>query len=834
MKVKHYNEMMAYLIRPGFNGGGSVSNNTVLPKRKPAAEVKKRKKINYEKIKQYLGKESQDLIERELGFAVGGGVSPNQLKQRFMELIISIQDAEAEEVPRLVAEAKDIKDKIDELNKVLAPERQIKITAEGLDFDNPLLDAAKIQESVKPIQDIVPKSLTTENPILKGVVPDFPKGDKGTLADPEEKEDVFKREPGKRIATMPDGTVTKASMQMKRPTDLRDMIRDALKKSDEEEYPEIKTEDSFADGGRIGFKKGTPFPITDEKLAKINELIKDTDLDLKSIGSKIGFGTDKRSMTIDTPVMKAYIEKYGKPEPGRLKPTNLAKDPEYVQFVIDKVKELGSKNAASKELKIDRKTINNILKQKAPELMKPENIDKGGKYNYQKVRAKTIKEMEKVLKKMPGGKTTLDQTILLMDKINAQNKTIASMTDKEILGNKKLIDSMRLDVTELKTSKPMLKFDRYKDFTDEQLVKKIRDLAKTNELFQVEHQIPISSKRTASLFPKNIQVAVGRVGGQVETLKNFVINNPNSPIVNDIDRFLKSQNVQIKGAVGQNIGYANDIIFNSKTNTSNIVDEGIDIFRRPDNIGLGMNRINPELLDFRKLPDDVKDIGNVIRDLIKTPGGKRIARNLIKAGKFTGYGIAGEVAFAAPFALSDYASGLEGDRILGNATLGLFGKTEQKEIRDAVGELGYATQTIDELGNLLPELVNKYKTYNDENDPRGEKRQQFINLYSSTRDRYNKAYNLFVSDGGKFDTELYNKGVTNYAAGLGQIEKFRVAKEKERGIAEASKDVTGLELDLNFAGGGLAKGAGEESGPPPESGPTPQGLASIIKRGRKY
>ena len=72
MKIKHYNEMMEYLTRPGFNGGGSVSNRNVLPKRKPAAEVKKRKKINYEKLKQYLGKESQDLIERELGFDNGG------------------------------------------------------------------------------------------------------------------------------------------------------------------------------------------------------------------------------------------------------------------------------------------------------------------------------------------------------------------------------------------------------------------------------------------------------------------------------------------------------------------------------------------------------------------------------------------------------------------------------------------------------------------------------------------------------------------------------------------------------------------------------------------
>ena len=77
--------------------------------------------------------------------------------------------------------------------------------------------------------------------------------------------------------------------------------------------------------------------------------------------------------------------------------------------------------------------------------------------------------------------------------------------------------------------------------------------------------------------------------------------------------------------------------------------------------------------------------------------------------------------------------------------------------------------------------------------------------------------------------------MTNYAAGLGQIEKFRAVKEKERGVKEASKNVTGFELDLGFAGGGLAKQAGDESGKPPESGPTPdgpsKGLAYLFKNG---
>ena len=153
----------------------------------------------------------------------------------------------------------------------------------------------------------------------------------------------------------------------------------------------------YEEGGRIGFKKGTPFPFTSETLKEIDNLIKTTNLSLKDIGKKIGFGTGKRSLTIDAPVMKKYLETYGKPKPGRLKPTNLAKDPAYVESVIDKVKELGSKKAAAKELKIDRKTINNILKQKAPELMEPENIagPETGAKAIKKRAKEVIKEAEK-------------------------------------------------------------------------------------------------------------------------------------------------------------------------------------------------------------------------------------------------------------------------------------------------------------------------------------------------------------------------------------------------------------------------------------------------------
>jgi len=257
MKVKHYNEMMSYLTRPGFNGGGSVRNKTVLPKRKPAAEVKRRQKINYEKIKQYLEDESQEFIERELGFAVGGRVNPAQLKQRFMQLVASIQDADDAEIPGIVAQAKQIKDQIDEINKSLSPERQIKITAEGLEFDNPLLDAAKIAQTVGTTQevtggltenivkDVVPETLTRKNPIYEGV-PDYDVP--GALGVDEREKDDPKID--RRVGITPDRKFMQASMKMEGRRTSKN-LRDYLRNIDR-----AATEGSFAEGGRIGFKKG--------------------------------------------------------------------------------------------------------------------------------------------------------------------------------------------------------------------------------------------------------------------------------------------------------------------------------------------------------------------------------------------------------------------------------------------------------------------------------------------------------------------------------------------------------------------------------------------------
>jgi len=182
-----------------------------------------------------------------------------------------------------------------------------------------------------------------------------------------------------------------------------------------------------------------------------------------------------------------------------------------------------------------------------------------------------------------------------------------------------------------------------------------------------------------------------------------------------------------------------------------------------------------------------------------------IVRNLTKAGKFTGYGLAGEAAFAAPFALAEYAAGESGDRILGEATFGLFGETEQEEIRKATGDLGYATQIIDDLKSRLPMLKKQLESFNDKNDPTGAQRNKFAKIYNKLGDQFKQEVNKFRDDEGQFNKNLYNQALNNYTAGLNQIGKFKDQLAKER-----PDERTGLEsYDVALAGGGLSRLLGE-------------------------
>jgi hypothetical protein len=92
MKIAQYQQMMAYLMRPKFNGGGPVGGNFVKPKKKPEKEVKKRKKENFEKAKDALEnpdevKEMMDLADGgRIGFVEGLGVNISEYKSKGKQL----------------------------------------------------------------------------------------------------------------------------------------------------------------------------------------------------------------------------------------------------------------------------------------------------------------------------------------------------------------------------------------------------------------------------------------------------------------------------------------------------------------------------------------------------------------------------------------------------------------------------------------------------------------------------------------------------------------------------------------------------------------------------
>ena len=226
-------------------------------------------------------------------------------------------------------------------------------------------------------------------------------------------------------------------------------------------------------------------------------------------------------------------------------------------------------------------------------------------------------------------------------------------------------------------------------------------------------------------------------------------------------------------------------------------------------LGANLANVDADMFDFRKLPDDVRHIADITKKYAaQSPKVLSALKKVGGFGKWTGLALASEPAFAAPFAEYGYKMGDSPERILGDATFGLFGETEKEELRKATGELGYATQEIDNYASTLKALEKKYHSFNDQNDPRGEGRKITENMYNNTQGKYSKAYNMFVDDQGEFDKGKYDQALNNYTAGLVQIDKFKKQKQDERIQKAGGYENILQEQEIRnikgYAGGGLA------------------------------
>ena len=340
----------------------------------------------------------------------------------------------------------------------------------------------------------------------------------------------------------------------------------------------IEREMGFDEGGRVKFASGTPFAITDSNLAKIHTLIQNTDLSLKEIGKKIGFGTDKKPMDSTSKVFREYVKKYGEPDKTRLQTrgVKLTKDSPYVKNVIKSVEEVGVRETARRFGK-ERKTIRNVLHRFRKDLIKDINV-KGKETSATKSKIKA-KENIKIAETKAGPKTT-KQTKDVISKIAEYNEPYKKMSAKNLAKDKNFLKRLRMHI-DINTGE--VTYDGYtkarpvrgKVFTDLELADHAIKKANQGQLFTHDHIKPKKLQKQDIGYPRNLQPATYIENSNFNNARDYVLNNPKGD-TSAIDKYL-TKNKQTLRFPDQKIklGYKGVIEYSPAKGTHTLVQRAV-------------------------------------------------------------------------------------------------------------------------------------------------------------------------------------------------------------------------------------------------------------------
>ena len=297
--------------------------------------------------------------------------------------------------------------------------------------------------------------------------------------------------------------------------------------------------------GVTHYARKSPTKINEELFTKIDDFIAKSEgtLSKKALGESLGYKTVEKGQAAGQGGLSKVIAAWEKDRRRtfEFKPAKFTADSPKVKKVIELFENGMSKSAIEFKTGITTKEIRNIFHQFAPEYIGDANLPKGeGRWAFKKRRNKIIKELTDYWKDKPGGKKMLEEMNQKLRDIKLKNAEIANMSDKAILNNEKFKEAMNLNVKGLKAGEG-INFKRYADLTDAEYIAKVKGMAATNQFYQPEHLIPINKKNPASMLPKNIYTAVGKMGGQMEVMKNYVINNPKGPYTSRINELFTSQ-----------------------------------------------------------------------------------------------------------------------------------------------------------------------------------------------------------------------------------------------------------------------------------------------------
>jgi hypothetical protein len=540
--------------------------------------------------------------------------------------------------------------------------------------------------------------------------------------------------------------------------------------------------------------------FNEETFKKIDDLLENPKIkSFRDIGKGLGYKTPKPSgkrgvtvgggtpLTRNSPIIKAYVESRGGDPFEVFKVGAYKRGQPKVEKVLElQAKGMSTNAIAEKLFGGNRTNVRRIFKLFRPDAIKEPTL-KSTTNPYANIQTKgsAVRAKREAAAFKAVGKKTANQTKKVIDTIKDKNAAILKMSDAEILNDPKIRYAMSIDTTGLKMDEP-IKFNKYEDLSDKEFVKKVREKAKAKTFYTPEHISEVAKGKLNTAFPNNIVNAPGRMGSQIQAIKDYLRKNPGGEFAKQADEVLLKTGMQFKTG-GTTFGVKENIEFNSKTNKSNIVE---NYFKTPS-AGPTLKSKVPVVTDLfemaKSIPDDIK------------------RAKYLKAG-FKTLGIA-----AAPLVIYDtYNAYKQGKPILETLEQGLIGT-------DIIGG-------TKRFMSLTPE----------ERDARAIVKQDAL------RDlNIDMPVGLGFIEGPDPTLDLtLEEARAKAAAGDERVKQLEAQRNFDRATDRSNffggiKDKVLPPQGIELAGGGIAKEAGKPSGPPPESGPTPQGLDFLLNRGRK-
>ena len=331
-------------------------------------------------------------------------------------------------------------------------------------------------------------------------------------------------------------------------------------------------------------------PATKENLEKLDNLIKNTNLNIEQIGKELGFENPKSlkfAPTSRNPLVREYIKKYGKPPEGRFRIAKLTPDSKIVKEAI-RLKDLGlSTTQVANQLNIDRGAIVNYFRAgEREDLVGQVNPKKEGTPESRKKAARmaNIKEGEKFASKADKAFNKAEE--LRVKKINAFLKN----NSDQLANNQKFIDLVNLKLD-----------GKGNIISKNKSPEEVAKLLKKDRLFERDHISSVAKRKRNMQFPVNFQMAPQNINQGFFGAAEAYVNRPdaNPEKIKKISNVLDQYGLRLstnKGTIGA-----------KQIPASQVIDRNLSSLGLSTNIGktvqssgptLGSTMIQPELANL--------------------------------------------------------------------------------------------------------------------------------------------------------------------------------------------------------------------------------------------